>query len=302
MSFISFPILLLLIASLTFLTSWLLVKRFFDVQAKQMRAELLKSRIGLASRYGAEHLDLRRRCWWCSIGQSLGPKSNKELTIIRRQLVSAGYRRDSDLGSYFFIKYMLILTSGLISAFLWSWMHISPVWVIALPIVFLLLPERYLIYLGQKRLNKISMHLPDFLDMCNICMNAGLSYLVAVKRVSKELKEVHPEICYEFEYLLDQIQIGVPRVDALRQFAERNSTNDIQSLIQVLIQNEKLGSSIGESLNDFSRRMYQDREQQMEEKANKTSAKMAIVILPFLMVPYLILLLGEKMVMIGRSF
>ncbi|WP_319380743.1 hypothetical protein [Thiomicrorhabdus sp.] len=62
-----------------------------------------------------------------------------------------------------------------------------------------------------------------------------------------------------------------------------------------------MGSSISEALNEFSRRMYQNRESQMEEKAAKTSAKMAMVIMPFLLAPYLILLLGEKMVALGRG-
>jgi tight adherence protein C len=109
-------------------------------------------------------------------------------------------------------------------------------------------------------------------------------------------------VCSEFDYLLDQIQIGVPRTEALRQFAERNPTKDIESLVQMLIQNEKLGSSISEAINEFSRRMYLDREQVMQEKAAKTSAKMALVIMPFLMIPYLILLLAEQMVQFGRSF
>jgi tight adherence protein C len=55
-------------------------------------------------------------------------------------------------------------------------------------------------------------------------------------------------------------------------------------------------------LNEFSRRMYQDREEGLEEKAAKTSAKMALVIMPFMFAPYLILLLGEKMVLLGRGF
>jgi tight adherence protein C len=116
------------------------------------------------------------------------------------------------------------------------------------------------------------------------------------------LKEVFPEICYEFDYMLDQIQLGVPRVEALKQLAERNPTEDIQQLVQVLIQNEKLGTPIGQAINDFTRRMYQEREQRLEEKAAKTSAKMAIVTVPFLMLPYFILMLGEKMVMLGRNW
>lgn len=298
---ISFTILLLTIASLAFFSAWLLVNRLVKLQTKQVQKERIKSRVGLASKYTKDKVNFSS-CWWCSLGRAIGPKKGKEIEVVRQQLVSAGFRQEEDIGAYFFIKYSLVLGSLLIMALAWSWFNIPAIGVIIVPIIFLLAPERLLIYLGQARLQKVSENLPDFLDMCNICMNAGLSYLVALKRVSQELKEVHPEICYEFEYLLDQIQVGVARQEALRQFAERNPTQDIQTLVQVLIQNEKLGSSIGEALNEFSRRMYQDREQSLEEKAAKTSAKMAIVIMPFMMAPYLILLLGEKMVLLGRGF
>jgi tight adherence protein C len=298
---ISFTVLLLIIACLAFLSAWLLVNRVVTLQDKQINKERIKARIGLASKYTKDKVNFSG-CWWCTLGRALGPKGRKEIGIVQGQLVSAGFRQEEHIGAYFFIKYSLLLGSILMMALAWSWFNVPVIWIIIVPVVFLLAPERLLIYLGQTRLQKVSEHLPDFLDMCNICMNAGLSYMVALKRVSLELKDVYPEICYEFEYLLDQIQVGVARQDALRQFAERNPTQDIQTLIQVLIQNEKLGSSISEALNEFSRRMYQDREQSLEEKAAKTSAKMALVIMPFMMAPYLILLLGEQMVLLGRGF
>lgn len=297
----SLPLLLGMVALVAFVTTLLLVKRVLRLQAVQLQKERVKARVGVANDYAKQEKNYSG-CWWCSLGRAIGPKNPKELATVQRQLVSAGFRHERYIGAYFFIKYMSILLSVLLMALLWSWLGLSPLWIIAVPTVMLLLPERILIWMGQRRLNKISEHLPDFLDMCNICMNAGLSYLVALKRVSNELRDIHPEICYEFDYLLDQIQLGVPRIEALRQFAERNPTQEIQTLVQVLIQNEKLGSSIGEAISGFTRRMYQTREEKMEEKAAKTSAKMAIVIMPFLMVPYLILLLGEKMVNLGRAF
>ena len=294
-------LLLLTVAGLSFISVWLLVNRVLRLQAAQVRVEHIKSRVGLVSKYAKEKRNFSN-CWWCSLGRAIGPKNSKEVLKTQQQLVSAGYRDDRHIGGYFFIKYSVLLASVLVAVGLWAWFAVRLELVILIPVVFLLLPERVLIYLGQNRLSKISHDLPDFLDMCNICMNAGLSYLVALKRVSKELKEIHPEISYEFEYLLDQIQMGMARTDALRQFSERNPTKDIENLVQVLIQNEKLGSSISEALNEFSRRMYQDREQALEEKAAKTSAKMAVIIMPFLMVPYMILLLGERLVMLGRGF
>ncbi|WP_321325654.1 type II secretion system F family protein [Thiomicrorhabdus sp.] len=294
-------ILLLIVGLLSFFSVWLLVNRVMKLQAKQIEIEHLKSRVGLANKYTAEKQSFSN-CWWCSLGKALAPKSKKELAKTQQQLFGAGFRNDKDVGGYFFIKYSTLIMTILGMLALWSWYSVRLEWAVLVVIIMILLPERILIFLGQKRLAQVSTDLPDFLDMCNVCMNAGLSYLVAIKRVSHELKEVHPEICYEFEYVLDQIQIGVARTDALRQFAQRNPTKDIQNLVQVLIQNEKLGSSISAALNSFSRRMYQEREQFLEEKAAKTSAKMAVVIMPFLMMPYLVLLVGERMVMLARGF
>jgi tight adherence protein C len=295
-------ILLILVATLTFMVTLMVVRHVLRNQNKQLAVDRLRVRVGLVQDFKPRKEDGYQRCAWCALGRALGPKKPKEIETVQQQLSRAGFRQPNAFGAYFFMKYALVLGSALGAVVLWSWWAISPVWMMAVPAVMLLLAERVLMYLGNNRLARINNQLPDFLDMSNICMNAGLSYMVAMKRVTQELQEIAPEVCSEFDYLLDQIQLGVPRTEALRQFAERNPTKDIESLIQMLIQNEKLGSSISEAINEFSRRMYLDREQMMQEKAAKTSAKMALVIMPFLMIPYLILLLAEQMVQFGRSF
>lgn len=292
---------LLAVAILFFTSTLLVVKTFKKNQQVQEDIEYLKLRVGLVNQYQA-NVNRHKTCHWCALGAFMGPKNEKEINANRQFLMNAGFREEHHLGAYFFIKYALVLGSLLVMLMLWSWFQISPVAAILVPLAFLLLPERILIFWGNHRLNKVNIALPDFLDMANICMSAGLSYLEAIKRVSKELESTFPEICYEFNFLIEQIKIGVPRQEALKQFALRNPSKDIQDLVQMLIQNEKLGSPISTALNDFSRRMYQKRESAMEEKAAKTSAKMAIVILPFLMLPYFMLMLGEKIVMLGRNF
>ncbi|MBF6058654.1 MULTISPECIES: type II secretion system F family protein [Thiomicrorhabdus] len=287
------------VAVLIFLSSWILLKALQERRNQHLQMERVKSRIGLGQELHIEHVS-SERCWWCSLGRALGPRSTREIEKTQRMLVSAGFRNERYIGAYFFIKFALVLVSLLIALFIWALFAVSPV-IFFVPLILLLLPEWLLKGLANKRLSRISESLPDFLDMTNVSMNSGLSYLGSIKRVSEELKELQPEICYEFEFLLDQIKIGVPRQDALRQFAIRNPTREIEGLVQVLIQNEKMGSSISDALNEFSRRMYQNRESQMEEKAAKTSAKMAMVIMPFLLAPYLILLLGERMVALGRG-
>ncbi|MPQ77577.1 type II secretion system F family protein [Hydrogenovibrio sp. JE_KL2] len=294
--------LLFLVACLIFLSTFLLAKRLSSSQQQQLEIEHLKVRVGILNRYVEEKQKEQRACWWCNLGRVLGSPGKKELEKTRDMLIKAGFRDDHHIGAYFFIKYGFVLFIALIGLGLWTWFNAKVEIALILPVIALLLPERVLIEMGKMRLNRIKDALPDFLDMANICMNAGLSYLVAFKRVTEELDEMYPEICYEFQYLLDQIQIGVPRQEALKQFAERNPSDEVKELIQVLAQNEKLGTPIGLALNEFSRRLYQQRESKIEEKAAKTSAKMAIIILPFLMLPYFILMIGEKMVMLGRSF
>lgn len=290
-----------LIAISTFLVVLVIGKRLLARQAALLSVEHMKARVGLENRY-SESLKSKNTCWWCAFGRALGPQSEKELDQIRSYLISSGYRAERSLAAYFLLKYgfvLLVLFAGLAA---WSWFQMKIELVIIMAAVSILIPEKILVQMGKSRLQKIKDALPDFLDMANICMNAGLSYLVALKRVTEELHEIHPEICYEFNHLLEQIQIGVPRYEALQQFAKRNPADEIQEFIQVLIQNEKLGSPIGVAINEFSRRMYQKRENLMEEKAAKTSAKMAIVIMPFLMLPYFVLMLGERMVMLSRMW
>lgn len=286
---------------LAFMVAFLLVNRLNRVQGSVLLKERFKARVGLQSDYlkKKSHSSLP---WWSLLGRSLGSDSPKEVAKIQTQLVRAGFREERHYGGYLLIKYGFVLVMILVALILWTWLAVSPEYAVLLAIFSLLLPERILIILGNKRIEKINHALPDFLDMANICMNAGLGYLEAIKRVSAEIDNLYPDICFEFQFVLEQIKIGMPRPEALRQLALRVNTSDINELVQVLIQNEKLGAPISQAINDFSRRMYLNRQNKMEEKAAKASAKMAVVIMPFLMVPYFILLLGEQMVMLSRSF
>ncbi|MBN2646293.1 MAG: type II secretion system F family protein [Thiotrichales bacterium] len=288
-------VVLLLVAALA------LAQVFRSKHQVQLKKERIQRKVGIGGQVSSG-FEKNNGCWWCRVGLILGTNNAKQRQQLSNQLLSAGFNESHHLGAYFFIKYAVMVGAFLLAFVLWVFYAVSPLLMVALPLLVMLLPERILIQLGHQRLDKINQQLPDFIDMTTICMNAGLSYLVSIKRVAGEMRNISPEICQEFDNLIDQIQIGVPRIDALQQFAVRNPTRDIENLVQVLIQNEKLGSSISEALNQFSRSMYEERQNLMEEKAAKTSAKMAIVILPFMLVPYVILLVGEKFVLLGRGF
>lgn len=234
------------------------------------------------------------------LGLAMGPSQSKELNRVHDLLNQASLREEKHLGYYYFLKYTLIIVSLVYGAFLWSKGSLNPEFILLFGIPSIFLPEIVLKQLATRRLQNVTLALPDFIDLCNISMSAGLSWLVSVKRVVMELRDIHPEICTEFEFLFDQIQTGMSRGEAFRQLSKRNPTDEMQYLVNVLIQNERMGSSILNSLADFSKRVYTMREQQMEEKAGKLSAKMALVIMPFFLLPYVIILVGEQVVNLVR--
>jgi len=293
-------VLFVLILTLALILIW----RFQREHLLSHSVERLKHRVGITTKvnFSSQHSEVDADCRFCKLGRALLPLLGKDADRLRLLLAQAGYRKMRHLWFFVFVKYTLFISMTIGAVISWALLQYSVIVLILVPIVFLLLPDYVLKSMANSRQQKIIQHLPDYLDMCNITMNAGLGYLVALKRVSKELKSIHPEVCTEFEFLLEQIEIGVPRVVALKEFAERNNSADITSLVEMLVQNEKIGAPIGQSIYEFTRRMYQRREEMMEEKAAKTSAKMALVILPFMLLPYIILLVGENMVNLARGF
>lgn len=302
MQYVELYELLVIVGVLVFSASYFVAKVFLIDKGHQDQGKSLIERIGVATRRSVKITSVHDDTWWTKLGAQLAPKNQKELDEIHQRLIKAGRKEPKYIGAFYFLRLALMLFAGFVGLLLWL-LNLAPIYValFAMAISYII-PERLLDYMGSQRLVKVSESLPDFLDMVSVGINAGLSWMVAIKRVSEELKSLHPEICYEFGFLQEQVQIGMARTEALRQLAERNPVKDLEQLVNILIQNERMGSPVGESLDLFARRLYDQREEIMAEKAAKTSAKMALVIMPFLMVPYMVLFIGEKMVMMGRGF
>lgn len=295
-------ILLLLMGLLVFLLGIVLMQRGNQIHQQQIRVNRMKRMVGITGFTIDKNQDEGHRDFWLTMLKLLGPKSPKGLQKLVNRLNRAGYRQQFHLGQFLFIKLLTVVLTLIIATIyvLLSDQHGLIIFLAALVAYYL--PEKMLDLKGDMRTTKINQSLPDFIDMANVCLNAGLSWMVAVQRVSKEFEKIHPEIAEEFALMQEQINLGMSRVEALRQLEARVPTDDIRQLVQVLIQNERSGSSIAQALHSFARRIYEQREQIMSEKAAKASAKMSIIILPFLMLPYFIILLGEKLVMLGRGF
>jgi tight adherence protein C len=290
-------LLMLSIACATGFAGYFLYTRARDLEQHRR----LLRRTGFAREERSPDTQSDRYSGVISLGMALAPKKPEELQRLRNRLTMAGFRQDLHLALYLLLKNAVGALAWGIGAVLWLFGHIELPLFLSVPFAIYYTPDWLLHVMRQRRLARIGEGLPEFIDMCYVCISAGMGWLAAVQRVAGEMAHVHPCISREFAFTVEQIKAGLSRAEALQQLAERNPTREMRHLVQVLIQNERQGSPVADSLNAFTARIYQEREQYMEEKAGKISAKMAVIIAPFMLLPFTLILVGEKIVNLMRT-
>jgi tight adherence protein C len=201
------------------------------------------------------------------------PRSPKELGALRLRLVQAGYRRDEALTIFFGIRvsFALIVFSVLSSS-----MFGRPNMMVALAGLGFgyLLPGMVLARKAKARAHRIRLSLADMLDLLVVSVEAGLGLDQALSRVGTELKFAYPELSDELKLINLELRAGKARSEALRNLADRTGVDDLSSLVTMLIQTDKFGTSVAQSLRVYSETLRTKRRQRAEEAAAKTGVKM----------------------------
>ena len=109
-------------------------------------------------------------------------------------------------------------------------------------------PNEYVRRMAAKRQKEIARGLPNALDLLVVCVESGLGLDQAILQVSKELEHAHPEISEEFGFVNLELKAGKRRVEALRNLAERTGVDDLKKLVAVLIQADRFGTGVAQSL------------------------------------------------------
>jgi tight adherence protein C len=202
------------------------------------------------------------------------PKSPSEMGKLRLQLVTAGYRGSEALFILFGIRVALAVFAFAVFA--------TPV-VLARPNLVMalgacgigyLLPTMALKRMAARRQHRMRLSLPDALDLLVVSVEAGLGLDQAIMRVSDELAFAHPDLSGEMRLINLELRAGKARAEALKNFAERTGVDDISSLVAMLVQTDKFGTSVAQSLRVHSDVMRTKRRQRAEEAAAKTGVKM----------------------------
>ena len=159
-----------------------------------------------------------------------------------------------------------------------------------------LLPDMWLTWRVSVRQRKLRKALPDALDLLVICVEAGLGLDQALMKVAQDMKIAHPQLSEELQFVNLEMRIGKTRIDALRELARRTGLDDIKSLVAMLIQTERFGTSIAQSLRVYSDDMRLKRRQRAEEMSAKTSVKMVPALVFFIFPALMVVILGPAII------
>jgi tight adherence protein C len=218
------------------------------------------------------------------------PKSPKEMGRLRRRLATAGYTGPTAVVMY--------AVANLVSPILFGFVALAAVggrgWLLALLAAAMgyLLPGMLLARKIERRKREIREGLPDALDLFIVCVEAGSGLDQAIVKASDELGLAYPALAHELRVVTTEIRAGKPRVEAFRNFAARTKVDDVQSLVALLVQTDKFGTSLAQALRTHADTSRTKRRQSAEERAGKLGVKLVFPLVLFLFPALYIVILG----------
>ena len=204
---------------------------------------------------------------------SVAPQSAKEMGKLQKRLVNAGYRNSEALPIFFGIRVGLALVMFALCA---TPILMTPNFPLALGAcgIGYVLPSMALGRLAKKRQKMIRLGLPDALDLMVVSVEAGLGLDQAIQRVADEMAYAHPALAEELRLINLELRAGKARSEALHNLGVRTGVDDVESLVAMLVQTDKFGTSVAQSLRVHSDTLRTKRRQRAEEAAAKTGVKM----------------------------
>jgi tight adherence protein C len=233
---------------------------------------------------------------------SVLPKSQAEVSVVKQRLIRAGYRKETTVKIFYGCKFVIPVLLA-ITALVTGLGALSPFFVYAVCLgIGYLAPDFWLGRKIKKRQAKIRRGLPDVLDLLVICIEAGLSLDQGTVRTSEELAHAAPELCDELHVVVLEQRAGRPRQETWKHLAERTDVDCVRNLVNMMVQAEQFGTSIGKTLRTHSDTLRTQRIQQVEEQAAKTTIKLIFPLVFFIFPSLFLVTLGPAIIIMMDSF
>lgn len=241
-----------------------------------------------------------------SFGHIIKPKKEEDLSRIHKSLLNIGYRGKNAVMIYFGAKFLCLIILPMAFFFCQFFIH-RPLSTLHIMMIYVLLalgglyiPTLWLRIKIAKRKDLILNGFPDALDMLVVCVEAGMGLDASIDRVGEEMKLSNKAISEEFKLYNRELKLGKTRRDALKNIALRTGLEDVNSLVTLLIQTDRFGTSIAQALRIHSDFMRTQRYQRAEEKAAKLALKLLFPLVFCIFPSLFLVLLGPGVIQAYR--
>jgi tight adherence protein C len=237
------------------------------------------------------------------VGEKL-PVSPENAMAVRRELMAAGIRREGAVAVFYAVRLLVCATLVILAFVFRADITSNPilriVLVVAAGLVGYFGPSLYLERMVDNRREELRFSLPDALDLMVVSVEAGLGLDQAIQYVAREMIVTHKELADELGLLNLEIRAGKRRAEALRNLADRTGETEIRKLVAILIQTDKFGTSMAESLRVHSDFMRVRRRQEAEERAGKVGVKLVFPIFFFILPAMLLVAAGPGLLQVFK--
>ncbi len=228
------------------------------------------------------------------------PRSPEEMSRQERRLMQAGIRRRDAPYLLYGVKIVFAIVLFIVLTMV-SQVRSNPILLITMPLLFgALIPDMVLSRMIQNRKDSLQRSLPDALDLAVVSVEAGLGLDQSLVKIGQELRAVYPALSEELNLYSLEVNAGKKRTDALRNLGLRTEVDDIKSFVTVLIQTDRFGTSIAQSLRVFADTMRTKRRQRAEEHAAQMNIKMIPPLVFFVFPAIFVVVLGPAIIAIVR--
>lgn len=226
------------------------------------------------------------------------PSKPEEISMLRQAMLQAGFRSPNALEVYLMARVLLALSLPVFVGLLMPEVQVA---ILAMALLTAATTGYYLPWIvvtqqAQRRKLSISRAIPDGLDLLVSCTEAGLALDASFDRVADNLHGAAPELAQELHMVTVEVAAGVSRQEALRRLEQRTGVPELGSLVNVLIQADRLGTPVAQALRVYASTTRTRRMLTAEEKAAAISPKLTVAMVLFLLPALFVVILGPAIV------
>jgi tight adherence protein C len=228
------------------------------------------------------------------------PKSPKEMGRLQKRLTRAGFKHPRAAVFFAMAEVLLPITFALATIATFGTVR-GAIFALLAAGVGYALPGFWLAHKTSQRQKQIQNGLPDALDLLIVCVEAGAGLDAAIVKASEELAIAYPALAEEMRLITTETRAGKPRLEAFKNFAARTGVEDVRSLVAMLIQTDKFGTSIAQALRTHAVTSRTKRRQRAEERAAKLGVKLVFPLVFCLFPALYVVVLGPAVIKIMES-